>query len=71
MEEKHSGTVFNLAQVINPLYTHEGSKADNELVIKAQVSLLEFLIELENDFCRAGDSCSVTVEMTEVHQQPG
>lgn len=46
MEEKHSGTVFNLAQVINSLYTHEGSKGDNELVIKAQVSLLEFLIEL-------------------------
>lgn len=46
MEEKHSGTVFNLAQVINPLYTHEDSKGDNELVIKAQVSLLEFLIEL-------------------------
>lgn len=35
MEEKHSGTVFNLAQVINSLYTHEGSKGDNELVIKA------------------------------------
>lgn len=46
MKEKHSGTVFNLAQVINLLYTHEGSKGDNELVIIAQVSLLEFLIEL-------------------------
>lgn len=46
MKKKHRATVFNLAQVINPLYTHEGSKGDNELVIKAQVSLLEFLIEL-------------------------
>ena len=44
--KKHSGTVFNLAQVINPIYTHEGNKGDNELVIKARVSLLEFLIEL-------------------------
>lgn len=46
MKGKHSDSVFNLAKVINPLYTHEGSKGDNELVIKAQVSLLEFLIEL-------------------------
>lgn len=46
MKEKHSGTVFNLARVINGLYTHGGIKGDNELVIKVQVSLLEFLIEL-------------------------
>lgn len=46
MKEKQSSTVFNLAQVINPVYAHEGNKGDNELVIKAQVSLLESLIEL-------------------------
>lgn len=50
MEEKQSGSVFNLAQAINPVYAHEGNKGDNELVIKAQVSLLESLIELQNDF---------------------
>lgn len=50
MEEKQSGPVFNLAQAINPVYAHEGNKGDNELVIKAQVSLLESLIELWNDF---------------------
>lgn len=46
MKEKQRSTVFNLAQVINPVYAHEGNKGDNELVIKAQVSLLESLIEL-------------------------
>lgn len=46
MKEKHSDTVFNLVQVINLLYTHESSKGGNELVIKAQVSLLELLIKL-------------------------